>query len=173
MSSKRRNPRAEKVIRCAIEALEERRLMSLTITTVDGITSTAGAPATVNLYTGQTLHVDAVSYTGALSDVPSPQKAKYRWDFGDTTSGSTYDQLPGFNAGHVYDTAGNYTCTVTVTQPSGVSAVTLNVAVTSNPNLQAFSTTTNQGTLYIAANGSASNLKNCTPTTPIEVKTAL
>jgi hypothetical protein len=42
---------------------------------------------------------------------------RYEWDFGD--AGSKYNQLPGFNAAHVYDKPGTYTITLTVRLSGG------------------------------------------------------
>src|SRR5262249_49017405 len=43
--------------------------------------------------------------------------ARYAWDFGDP--GSLYNNLVGFNAGHVYDNPGDYTVTLTLTNGAG------------------------------------------------------
>ena len=55
------------------------------------------------------------SVLGAGSDID----ANYQWDFGDHTAGATYNTLDGFNAAHVYDTAGTYTISLTVTNVNG------------------------------------------------------
>ena len=54
--------------------------------------------------------------------------ARYEWDFGDPSG--RYNKLTGFNAAHVYDKAGVYTITLTVTNDTGASAkATLKVNV--------------------------------------------
>lgn len=50
------------------------------------------------------------------SDV-SPLSHYYMWDFGDPDG--RYNQLPGWNAAHVYDKPGKYTITLTVTDERG------------------------------------------------------
>ena len=47
----------------------------------------------------------------------SPLTARYAWNFGEP--GSLYNNLVGFNAGHVYDTPGDYTITLTLTNGPG------------------------------------------------------
>jgi hypothetical protein len=74
-------------------------------------------------------------------------QATYNWNFGD--SGSQYNSLVGFNAAHVYDTPGNYTVTLTVTDSNGQSSVaTGGVTVLSNSSLT---------TIYVSPNGSDNN----------------
>jgi hypothetical protein len=74
-------------------------------------------------------------------------QATYDWDFGD--SGSQYDQLVGFNAGHVYDNPGTYTITLSVTDANGQTSV-----ATGTVNVQSNSSMT---TIYVSPNGSDSN----------------
>mgnify|MGYP000017528900 CR=1 FL=1 len=70
-------------------------------------TPTSGtAPLTVNFNGGGSYDPDG----GALS---------YSWNFGDGSAGSTEA-----NPAHVYSAAGNYTATLTVTDPSGAAAFT-------------------------------------------------
>ena len=71
---------------------------------------------------GQAVQVNAVQTglaIGADLGVGTPLTARYQWDFGDTTSGSQFDQLPGFNAAHIYDVPGLYTITLTITNQAG------------------------------------------------------
>lgn len=46
--------------------------------------------------------------------------ANYSWNFGDT--GSAFNSLTGWNAGHIYDNPGTYTITLTVTNDLGLSS---------------------------------------------------
>lgn len=72
--------------------------------------------------------------------------ARYQWNFGDT--GSAYNTLTGFNAAHIYDKAGSYTITLTVTNEGGKSNVaTFKVNVAAE----------NRKEIYVDANGSDSN----------------
>lgn len=83
--------------------------------------------------------------------------ATYTWDFGD--SGSQYNQLVGWNAGHAYETPGQYTVTLTLTDANGQSSVaTGNVTVVSTSSLRS---------IYISPNGSDSN-NGSTPGTAIQ-----
>jgi Ca2+-binding RTX toxin-like protein len=53
---------------------------------------------------------------------------RYQWDFGD--AGSAYNDLTGWNAGHVYGNPGTYTITLTMTDSAGLtSAATGQVTV--------------------------------------------
>ncbi|MBI5091046.1 MAG: PKD domain-containing protein [Candidatus Hydrogenedentes bacterium] len=58
---------------------------------------------------------------------PRDQIVDYQWDFGD---GST--QFHGFNAAHVYETPGSYTCTLTVTDSASATS-TATIAITVLP----------------------------------------
>src|SRR5439155_25807818 len=72
------------------------------------ILSTGMAPCTI--------HVQAL-------DLPLPTgrrlTARYQWDFGDPSG--RYNQLSGWNAAHVYDRAGRFTITLTLTEESGAT----------------------------------------------------
>jgi hypothetical protein len=84
--------------------------------------------------TGMVVAVDALSTTlNSGTDLT----AKYQWDFGDV--GSKYNQLVGFNAAHVYDTPGDYTITLTVTNDAGGQAsVTQQVTIAASTRTQIF-----------------------------------
>jgi len=75
---------------------------------------------------GQAFHVHALDSTfnsGAEVD------AQFEWNFGD--AGGKYNNLMGYNAAHVYDSAGTYTITLKITNKDGKSAsktLTVNVA---------------------------------------------
>ena len=66
------------------------------------------------------MHVSAV-------DIPLAHgnwlTARYEWDFGDTTATSRFNQLVGWNAGHVYISPGNYAITLTLTDETGEKQV--------------------------------------------------
>jgi PKD repeat protein len=68
---------------------------------------------------GHAVHVNAM--TSDLNG-STPLTSTYDWDFGD--AGSKYNQLRGYNAAHLYQQAGNYTITLTVTNPDGAKSVT-------------------------------------------------
>lgn len=76
------------------------------------------------------LHVNAL---GSVLSVGTPLAARYVWDFGDTTVGSAYNRYEGFNAAHVYNVAGTYTVTLTVTDESGAVGTT-KMSVTVRPD---------------------------------------
>lgn len=72
--------------------------------------------------------------------------ATYSWNFGD--SNSEYNNLTGWNAGHIYDNPGTYTITLTVTNNLGYSSsATTQVTVTPIANT----------TIYVNTGGSDSN----------------
>ena len=64
--------------------------------------------------TGEAINVSAIQST---LNHGSPLTADYRWDFGDPAG--QHNSLIGFNAGHVYDQAGIYTITLTLTDDNG------------------------------------------------------
>jgi hypothetical protein len=108
MKSRRANP-------ILIDLLEPRRLL-----TVSPVIHLLNNQAIVSV--GQAVHVNAVQTglpIGADLGAGTPLTARYQWDFGDTTPSSEFDQLPGFNAAHVYDVPGIYTITLTVTNQAG------------------------------------------------------
>jgi hypothetical protein len=114
-------------------------------TTSDGLQSVITVTGSSDVYPEQTVNVSATS-----SDFGSGASAAINdtvtWNFGDPTS--QYNVLQGFNAAHVYSTAGTYTVTLTITDASGaVSTATQNVTVK----------TDNRPTIYISANGNDSN----------------
>jgi hypothetical protein len=111
-----------------IDALEPRELLTVT----PRITLLNNQAA---ITTGQAIHVNAVqAVNGQTTDlgIGTPLTARYQWDFGDTTITSRYNLLPGWSAGHVYDTPGLYTITLTITNENGeVGTAQQRVRVTS------------------------------------------
>lgn len=114
-----------------------------------GPTGGAGAPTikanaiSTTVIAGQAFHAEAAS-----TIVPGYQAedAQFSWDFGDPTG--RWNNLPGFNSAHVYETPGKYTAKLTVTAPGGqksVQTITVNVVAS------------NYKVIYVAANGSDSN----------------
>lgn len=102
---------------------------------------------------GMAVSVDALSSrlkTGDWAD------GYYNWDFGDP-SGSN-NTMKGFNASHVYDKAGTYAVTLTVTNAAGKqdSAV---MAITVTP--------ANRQVIYVSSRGSDTN-DGLTSSTPIK-----
>jgi hypothetical protein len=85
----------------------------------------------------------------------------YEWDFGDSTAGTWVQTgLPrntatGYVTGHLYETPGTYTATLTITPADGVAR-----AYTQSITVSAFSGTT----YYVAINGSDSNNGTSTST---------
>ena len=67
---------------------------------------------------GLVVNVDGLS---SFVGVGSATTTQYSWDFGDAHG--AHDQLTGFNAAHVYDTAGTYTVSLTVTNSAGQTSV--------------------------------------------------
>jgi PKD repeat protein len=67
--------------------------------------------------TGMVVNVDALQST--LTEGTDIQ-AQFAWDFGDPAG--TQNTMTGFNAAHVYDTAGTYTIKLTVTNVDGCSS---------------------------------------------------
>lgn len=84
--------------------------------------------------------LNSVLHTG------DPLTAHYHWDFGDPSG--AYDQLDGFNAGHVYDEPGVYTVSLRVTDANGLSSqATTQVTIGSD----------NRPVIYVDTHGSDSN----------------
>lgn len=91
---------------------------------------------------GESFHIEA---TGTVIPGADVEDASFAWDFGD--AGSRYNQMPGFNAAHVYERPGTYTVKLTVTAPNGqVSQQTTTVTVNAST----------AKTLYVSANGNDS-----------------
>ena len=58
----------------------------------------------------------------------SPITTNYQWNFGDT--GGQYNTLDGYNASHIYQTAGTYTAKLTITNSANkVSTVTVTLKI--------------------------------------------
>jgi PKD repeat protein len=72
--------------------------------------------------------------------------ANYAWNFGDT--GSSYNNLTGWNASHIYDNPGTYTISLTVTNDLGLSS-TATSQVTITPSTRT--------TIYVNTWGSDAN----------------
>jgi len=89
-------------------------------------------------FAGMPVVVNAVN-----SSLPnSPLYASYEWDFGDPDG--AYNRLPGWSAGHIYDTPGTYTVRLTVTDANGNSdTATTTINVTQD----------NRKTVYVDAVG--------------------
>jgi hypothetical protein len=128
-----------------IDRLEDRTLFSTPTADIDVLGLAAGQ-TTVTIWPGQAVHArvsdatvgDPLTGAGNTLGGGLPHTASYRWDFGDTSSTSAYNVLPGFNAAHVYDTPGNYTLTLRVTNENGEqsAAVTRSVVVRSEHGAQ-------------------------------------
>ena len=71
-----------------------------------------------NVTTGQGVEVNALSST---INSGSWLNATFAWDFGDP--GSQYNNLPGWNAGHIYVYSGTYDITLTLTDLAGSVSV--------------------------------------------------
>lgn len=67
---------------------------------------------------GHVLHVEAPS---SMLPGSTENMDLFAWTFGDTTTGSVFNATKGFNAAHLYDTAGSYTVTL-VRTPLGLTA---------------------------------------------------
>jgi len=106
-----------------------------------------------NITAGEGVEVNAL--TSQLNGA-SPLIVKYQWNFGDPNS--QFNTLPGWNAGHVYDTPGAYTITLTLTDAAGgVSTATSLVTVASD----------NRPIIYVSNTGSDSN-DGSTPNTAVK-----
>src|SRR4051812_32530482 len=105
--------------RVLAERLEARHLLSnptvhinylapVTTSSVTAGTEVSGDLA-IECYANMPLHVTAVWPTSSTdlgdSDTNAAIKAKWEWDFGDSTSG--HNTLEGFNASHIYSSTGS------------------------------------------------------------------
>jgi hypothetical protein len=96
-----------------------------------------------SIVAGEGVNVNALNSTIQNGTVLTTQ---YHWNFGDT--GSAYNDLTGWTAGHVYDNPGTYTLTLTMTDNAGLTSVaTGQVTVASDT----------RPTIYVDNNGSDSN----------------
>lgn len=66
-------------------------------------------------YPGEALHVNGLALVPAGV---KPEACTFAWDFGDA-AGSSFDALPGMNAAHVYDAAGDYLVKLAINAPGG------------------------------------------------------
>ncbi len=117
--------------RFQIDSLEQRLLCAVT-----PVIQVLNGQSTINA--GQAVFVNALADSdgnGTTLGTGTPLTAQYQWDFGDTTAGSRYDQLPGWNAGHVYDTPGTYTITLTITDDSGEVGVAQQTVQVNTPGI--------------------------------------
>ncbi len=109
---------------------------------------TAPAPvitftSSTSLLPGQSVFAQATTSNFGTGSVVSDQ---IQWDFGDPNS--AHNQLTGFNAAHLYQNAGTYTVTLTITAPDGqVGTVTQQITVGADT----------RPTIYVAANGNDAN----------------
>jgi PKD repeat protein len=113
----------------------------------------ANLHAAITLVNSSTLAGGAIQLDGLASTLGgySADQVHYAWNFGDVDANgqaAPYNQLSGFNAAHVYASAGTYTVTLTLTDPTGGTT-------------QAQSTITvqqdNRRTIYVAAEGNDGN----------------
>ncbi len=101
---------------------------------------------------GHVVHVNALNSKIFNGDAVG---ARFEWDFGDPSG--TYNTLVGFNAAHVYERAGNYTVTLTLTDVSGKTSVaTSTITIKADGRRQ----------IYVDANGNDSN-NGATPGTAV------
>ncbi|SEO66465.1 PKD repeat-containing protein [Halorientalis persicus] len=112
------------------------------------IASAAGSP-------GEVMTGDTVTFDGSDSSASNGTITSYEWDFGDGTTAT------GQQVTHTYDTAGEYTATLTVTDDDGDTAtdtvtttVTNNTSPTAMPSVE--SSTTEAG-VELAFDGSGSS----------------
>lgn len=118
-----------------------------TITGSNGGDATAPTPVIVVQGTwGLGSHTVFVHALNSALGAGTVLTTRYQWDFGDT--GSQYDQLTGWNAAHTYDTPGNYTVTLTLTNELGKTrTLTTSVRVLADT----------RPTIYVDNNGSDQN----------------
>ncbi|HSV14403.1 MAG TPA: PKD domain-containing protein [Tepidisphaeraceae bacterium] len=84
--------------------------------------------------TGLSVNVNALN---SQLNAGTPLTAKFEWNFGD--DGSKYNDIVAYNGGHVYDTPGTYTITLTVTNEAGGQAVaTQQLTITAAQRTQIF-----------------------------------
>jgi hypothetical protein len=108
-----------------IESLEPRELLNGQIEVLQG-SGTFTTSDVTDLSVGNGVHVRANTSGTILGN--SPEKNTYLWDFGDL--GSEFNTTPGFSSAHVYDAAGTYTVSLTVTDGETGAVRTDSVDVT-------------------------------------------
>jgi hypothetical protein len=112
--------------------------------------NSASAPnAVITAVTSRSIHAGQSVDFNALSsslNSGSPITARYAWDFGD--SGSKYNMLEGFNVAHFYDSPGNYTVRLTLSNEAGKTDVATTTVTVSSANRTSY---------YISPSGSDSN----------------
>lgn len=108
--------------------------VTLTVTNTDNLSNTQTATATITAvavppvanaggpYTGTA--GTAVNFSGAASSDANGQTLTYSWDFGDSSAKAT-----GVAPTHIYQAAGTYTVTLTVTNSDGLSGTATTTAV--------------------------------------------
>jgi len=92
---------------------------------------------------GEGVEVNAFN---SLLHAGSPLTAQYHWNFGDPTG--RYNDLTGWNAGHVYDRPGTYRITLQLADAAGQSSTAASI-ITVAPD--------NRPVVYVDNNGSDSN----------------
>jgi len=97
---------------------------------------------------GSALHVNALVIPQVAAD---PLNTRCEWDFGDAGPSSRYNVLPGWNAAHLYDRAGDYTLALRVTGAGG-QTITYARQITVSPDARV--------TYYVAADGNDANPGN-------------
>ena len=95
------------------------------------------------IHAGQATHFSALAST---LNAGGPETARYEWDFGDPDG--PYNQLVGFNAGHVYDRPGTYTVTLRVFNEGRKSDTATTTVTVRNAERRE---------LYVSADGDDSN----------------
>src|SRR5437867_12933711 len=93
--------RNRKSLLSVCELLEVRRFLTTYITVANSGDYSWVNPTTVEFKAHQSIHVDATAYFNA--NPGDSVNHKVSWDFGDPTG--KYNVLPGFSAGHIYDTS--------------------------------------------------------------------
>ncbi|OXA82042.1 hypothetical protein B0A65_01390 [Flavobacterium frigidimaris] len=100
-----------------------------------GCTSISSVNVIVNLLPDASFTYDAINNVNdqyTFTPISTTAGMSYSWDFGDGTTSNT--ALPM----HQYDVVGNYTITLTVSNPSGCTATTTEaIMISKNPNVAA------------------------------------
>ena len=94
-----------------------------------------------------------VAFDASASSDPNNDALTYAWDFGDGATGT------GVTASHVYTAAGNFTATLTVTDPDGntdVATSSILVETPNSPPVSAFTSSTISGDIPLTVSFDAS-----------------